>query len=64
VQKTTQQRALWSVFLIKRYSSDHVKNNEMDEACGTYGTQETCIEEFGRVGGGGLRKETIWKTQV
>ena len=33
--------------LTKRYSGDHVKNNEMNEACFTYERQEKCIKGFG-----------------
>jgi hypothetical protein len=61
VETTTQRRALWYVPLTKRYSDDHVKNNEMDEACGTYGRQEWCIKGFGR---GTWGKEITRKTEV
>jgi len=46
VETTTQRRTLWSVPLTKRYSDDHVRNNETDKACGTYGRKERCIKEF------------------
>ena len=47
MEKTTQRRALWSVPLTKRYSGDHVKNNEMDDACSTYGREERYINGYG-----------------
>jgi hypothetical protein len=31
----------------KYYSGDQVKESEMDAACGTYGGEERCIQEFG-----------------
>ena len=47
MERTTQRRALWSVPLTKHYLDDYVKNDEMDDACGTYGRQESCIKGFG-----------------
>jgi len=37
----------WSVFLVKYYSVDKSKYNEMDGIYGTYGGQETCVYGFG-----------------
>jgi hypothetical protein len=31
----------------KYYSGDHVKDDAMGGACGTYGGEEKCIESFG-----------------
>jgi len=36
VEKTAEQRALWSVFHSDYYSGDHIKKNEMGEACGMH----------------------------
>jgi len=33
----------WSVFLVKYYSVDKIKYNEMDGIYGTYGGQEMCV---------------------
>jgi hypothetical protein len=35
-----------NVFLTRYYSSDQIKKNEMGGACGTYGTQQICIQSF------------------
>jgi len=36
-----------SLVLIKYYAGDQIKNDEIGEACGTYGRQERCIQGFG-----------------
>ena len=32
---------------MKYYSGDQIKKNEMGRACGTYGGQERCLDDFG-----------------
>ena len=49
------------VLLTKYFSDVKIKNNEMDEACSTYGREERCIQDFS---GETLGKETTWKTQA
>jgi hypothetical protein len=41
------------VFLTKYYRGDPIKKNEMGGACGKYGRQERCLQDFGW--------ETSWK---
>lgn len=33
-------------WIIENYSHDKIKNNEMGMACGTYGRQESCVQNF------------------
>jgi hypothetical protein len=37
------------VILKKFYSGDQIKENEIGEACGTYGDEEECVQGFGEV---------------
>jgi len=46
VEKTRENRALWSVLLTKYYSGDQIKMNDLDGACGMYGRKERCIQGF------------------
>ena len=39
MEKTTQRGALYSVLLIKYYSGEQIKKNEMGRACSTYGAR-------------------------
>ena len=43
MEKTTYQGALYSVLLTKYHSGDQIKKNEMDGACGMYGTGDMHI---------------------
>jgi hypothetical protein len=40
--------ASWFVLLIKYFLGDQIKMNGMGRACGTYGREERCIQEFRR----------------
>ena len=42
------------LLLLLLKSGDQIKKNEADGACGTYGGEERCIQDFG---GGDLQKE-------
>jgi hypothetical protein len=35
------------LLLPKYYSGDHIKKNELDGACDTYGRQARCMQGFG-----------------
>jgi hypothetical protein len=48
-----------TVLLTIYYSGYKIKNNKMSGKYGTYGRQESCIQNFG---GEILGKETKWKT--
>jgi hypothetical protein len=39
--------ASWFVLFIKNYPGEKIKKNKMGKACGTYGKEKRCIDEFG-----------------
>jgi hypothetical protein len=41
-----------------KYWSEQIKKNEMGGVCGTYGSQERCIQRFGEKT---REKETTWE---
>jgi hypothetical protein len=47
MEKTAKRGPLWSVLLIKYYSSDEIKKNVMGGTGGTHGKEERCIQGFG-----------------
>jgi hypothetical protein len=34
--------------MCRHAAADQIKKNEMGRTCGTYGRQESCIQDFGR----------------
>jgi len=64
---TGDWRRLYNEELNDLYSSqniilgDQIKKNEMDWACSTYESEETCLQGFGGETGG---EETTWNTHA
>ena len=46
MEKTEWRGTLIPALLLKYYLGYEIKKNEMGGACGTYGTQERCIQGF------------------
>ena len=48
MENTTLRESLLSAFLINNIRVIKITKKEMGWACGTYGRQERCVQDFGR----------------